>query len=84
MASITIHDIDAILSERLAHESRRRSKSKNQLIKEILSREMGLPVGASYADDYREFCGVWTVAEAAEFAECQHESSRIDPEDWRD
>ncbi len=84
MASITIHDIDAVLSERLTDESRRRNRSKNQLIKEILSKEMGLPVGVSYADDYREFCGVWTVAETAEFAESQKALSRVDPEDWRE
>ncbi len=84
MASITIHDIDAVLSERLTDESRRRNRSKNQLIKEILSKEMGLPVGVSYADDYREFCGVWTVAEAAEFAESQKALSRVDPEDWQE
>ena len=84
MASITIHDIDAVLSERLTDESRRRNRCKNQLIKEILSKEMGLPVGVSYADDYREFCGVWTVAEAAEFTESQKALSRVDPEDWRE
>jgi ABC-type phosphate/phosphonate transport system substrate-binding protein len=84
MASITIHDIDRTLNERLTDESRRRNRSKNQLIKEILSREMGLPVGVSYADDYSEFCGVWTAAEAAEFAESQKELSQVDPGDWRE
>ncbi len=84
MASITIHDIDRRLNERLTDESRRRNRSKNQLIKEILSKEMGLPVGGSYADDYREFCGVWTAAEAAEFAESQRELERVDPEDWKE
>lgn len=82
MASITIHSIDAALNERLTQESRRRNKSKNQLIKELLSREMGLPVGDSYADDYREFCGVWTAAEAAEFEKSQADNTRLDPEDW--
>lgn len=84
MASITIHDIDAVLNERLAQESRRSNKSKNRLIKEILAREMGLPVESSYADDYREFCGVWTAAEAAEFAASQKDNCRIDPEDWQE
>lgn len=84
MASLTIHEIDDVLNERLTQESRRRQKSKNQLIKEILAREMGLPVGVSYADDYREFCGVWTAAEAAEFAGLASDSRRIDPEDWRE
>ena len=84
MASITIHDMDAVLNQRLAQEARRRNKSKNRFIKEILAREMGLPIGSSYADDYREFCGVWTVAEAEQFAASQKENSRIDPEDWRE
>jgi hypothetical protein len=82
MASLTIHSIDAALNERLTQESRRLNKSKNQLIKELLSREMGLPVGSTYADDYREFCGVWTLAEAAEFEKQQSDNAQIDPEDW--
>lgn len=83
MASITIHEIDEILNERLTQEARRRKKSKNQLIKEILAREMGLPVGISYADDYREFCGVWTAAETAEFSATATDGRRIDREDWQ-
>ena len=84
MASITIHSIDAALNERLTQESRRRHTSKNQLIKELLAKEMGLPVGDAYADDYREFCGVWTVAEAAEFEKRQADNTRIDTEDWQE
>jgi len=84
MASITIHSIDAALNERLTQESRRRKTSKNQLIKELLAREMGLPVGDAYADDYREFCGTWTVAEAAEFEKSQVDNTRVDAEDWQE
>jgi hypothetical protein len=81
MASITIHEIDDVLNERLTQEARRRKKSKNQLIKEILAREMGLPVGVAYADDYREFCGVWTVAETAEFSAPTMDGRQMDPKD---
>jgi len=30
----------------------------------------------------KRFCGVWTVAEAAEFEKSQADNSRLDPEDW--
>ena len=83
MASITIHEIDDVLNERLTQEARRRKKSKNQLIKEILAREMGLPVGVSYADDYREFCGMWTVAESAEFSAPAADGRRMGPKDMQ-
>ena len=84
MSSITIHSIDDALNERLTLESRRQKKSKNQLIKELLAREMGLPTGQGYSDDYREFCGLWTAEEARQFESTQTENSKIDPEDWQD
>lgn len=84
MSSITIHAIDEALNERLTRESRRQKKSKNQLIKELLAKEMGLPTGQGYADDYREFCGLWTAEEAREFAVAQADNRRIDPEDWQE
>lgn len=84
MSSITIHEIDDSLNERLTRESRRQKKSKNQLIKELLAKEMGLPTGQGYADDYREFCGLWTAEEARQFTLTQADNSTVDPEDWQE
>lgn len=83
MSSITIHDIDEHLSERLADEARRRRTSKNSLIKAILAEHVGLPVGGSYADDYGEFVGLWTAAERAEFERSQVSNAAVDPSDWQ-
>lgn len=58
-------------------------KSKNQLIKELLAKEMGLPVEKEYADDYREFCGLWTAEEARQFALAQADNRSVDPEEWQ-
>ncbi|MFW5695219.1 MAG: ribbon-helix-helix protein, CopG family [Alkalispirochaeta sp.] len=82
MSSITIHDIDDELNERLTREARRRHTSKNALIKRMLAQEMGLPVDGAYADDYREFVGLWSSEEHAEFSQVQRENRTIDPADW--
>ena len=84
MSSITIHAIDDALNARLTQESRRQKKSKNQLIKELLAREMGLPTEQGYADDYREFCGLWTAEEAHQFTAAQAENRSVNPEDWQE
>jgi len=82
MGSITIHDLDVTLDQKLTEEAKRSRKSKNQFIKEALSRSLGLPVSGRYADDYREFCGLWSSAERNAFDAFQAENARIDVGDW--
>jgi len=80
--SITIHEIEPELNDRLSQQARQKGISKNQLVKELLARAVGLPGSEGYSDDYREFCGVWTAAEHAEFAATQQSNMTVDPEDW--
>ena len=82
MASITIHKIDSDLDQRLTEEAKRRKTSKNNLIKDLLARSLGLPVKGKLSDDYSEFCGLWNAEEYAEFEARQAENSKINPEDW--
>jgi hypothetical protein len=82
MSSLTIHSIDVVLDDRLTEEARKNKKSKNQLIKEILARSLGMTEGGLYSDDYREFCGVWTTAEHQAFEASQTGNASIDTEDW--
>ena len=83
MASLTIHDIDGDLDRRLSDEARSNKKSKNQLVKELLTSSLGMPIKGRYSDDYREFCGLWTAAERAVFESSQEDNARIDASDWR-
>ncbi len=83
MSSITIHELDSLLDRRLSEEAKRSRKSKNQFIKDSLSRVVGLPAGGLYADDYREFCGVWNSVEREEFDAFQAGNERIDAGDWQ-
>jgi len=82
MSSITIHELDEGLHIRLAEEARRVKKSKNQLVKDLLSRSLGLRTGNAFADDYREFCGLWSQGEYEAFQATQTDNSRIDDGDW--
>ncbi len=81
--SFTIHDIDEKLDNRLSEQARISGKSKNKLVKELLAQAVGLATEEGFADDYQEFCGLWTCEEAAEFEAVQFENDQIDEDDWR-
>lgn len=83
MSSITIHNLDGDLDRRLTEEARRRKKSKNQLVKVLLAKSLGIPVEGRYSDDYQEFSGLWSREDLEEFNAHQADNSRVDPGDWR-
>ena len=83
MSSFTIHALNKELDLRLTNEARRNKKSKNKLIKEILAKSLGLPVEGRLTDDYREFCGLWALAEREKFNELQKDNSQVDNGDWK-
>ncbi|MBT3276230.1 MAG: hypothetical protein HN368_23990 [Spirochaetales bacterium] len=83
MSSITIHNLDAELDQKLTDEARRRKKSKNQFIKDLLAKDMGLRVEGKYSDDYQDFCGLWKREEMDEFNRTQEDNTRVDTQDWQ-
>lgn len=82
MRSITIHAFDSALDACLCEEVRSPRKNKNQLIKDLLSRSLGLRKDGAFSDEYRELCGLRNGAEYDSFQDSQAESSRIDEGDW--
>ncbi len=83
MSSFTIHSIETELDVRLSDEAKKLKTSKNQLIKNVLARSMGLANAGGYADDYREFCTVWSQEEREAFDVGQSDNERIDEGAWR-
>lgn len=80
--AFTLHDIDPELDRKLTDRARRENLSKNQLVKRILARAMGMSKrGAN--DDYREFLGQWSAEEKATFDRRQAENERVDHGEWR-
>jgi hypothetical protein len=82
MSSITIHAIDSDLDRRLSDEARRRKRSKNQLVKELLAHALGLPGEYGGGQDYAEFLGLWTSEECVAFASSQADNEAVDRGDW--
>jgi hypothetical protein len=82
MASFTIHSLDRELDIRLSEKAKRAGTSKNQVIKDILSRATGLPAPDGSSDDYGEFHGLWSLAELGEFNAAQTDNSRVDEREW--
>lgn len=78
----TLHDIDPDLDRKLTERARRENLSKNQLVKRILARAMGMSKPET-ADDYREFLGQWSAREKAAFDRRQAHNERVDEADWR-
>ena len=83
MASMTVHDISIDLAAELSRRAVREGVSKNRLIKDTLARSFGLEQEGVYADDYREFCGLWTAEEAASYRVAQKDNDSVDPGDWQ-
>jgi hypothetical protein len=82
MSSITIHAIDAELDRRLSEEARRRKKSKNALVKDLLARSLGLPTESAETEEYAEFFGLWSDEERLAFEAASADNERIDEAEW--
>ncbi|GAB1481889.1 hypothetical protein MASR2M78_07040 [Treponema sp.] len=67
MKSITIHDLDDDLSQRIESYATERKLSLNKSIKQILRSALGLSSSTKTYADFTDLCGVWSAAEAQEF-----------------
>ena len=83
MSSITIHEMDEDLDRRLADEAKRRRKSKNALVKELLALSLGMPGYVRGDEEYLEFLGLWSPEEATAFEAATADNEAIDLADWR-
>ena len=85
MKSITLHGLDNKLYERIKEKAQRQGLSLNKTIKNLLEISLGIKNhdGTDHREDFIEFCGVWTEAEAKEFAADIEDFEKIDPRDWQ-
>jgi hypothetical protein len=85
VAVLTIHSLDPAVDKRVRAKARREHKSLNQALKELLAESVGItaPTVRDHRADFKEFVGVWSEADAHEFAAASADFERIDAEDWR-
>lgn len=83
MPSITIHDLDDSLATLIRAKARSEGASLNQTIKRLLESALGVrPPTPTNRKHFERFCGMWSKAQAAEFAKATKDFERVDPRDW--
>lgn len=83
MRHVTVRDLPAALAHALKQETRRRGKSLNQTVKELLQQALGLDDDAQRDNGLGRFAGGWSEEEWREFEEATRPFERIDEELWR-
>ncbi len=79
---ITVHSMSDDLARKLKEEAVRKGLSLNKTIKQVLERSMGLSENRNDIPEFKELCGIWTAAQADEFALGIADLSTVDPGDW--
>ena len=82
MKSITVHNIDDLLSQRLAEVAADQNLSLGGAIKSTLREALGL--GTKKKRDFSMLFGMWTKEEGEQFDKHIEEAfEQIDEEDWK-
>ena len=80
---ITIRRVDPALSDALEGECRRRRKSLNQTILELLHQSLGLAIDGAFRNGLGRHAGGWSQDELEAFERNAAPFERVDAEDWQ-
>jgi hypothetical protein len=83
MKTLTIRNVPKRLAEALEREKRRRGRSLNQTVLDVLSGGLGVGTAGERRNGLRQFAGTWTEADRQEFERAIAATEQIDPELWR-
>lgn len=83
MSTITLHNLDSDLDQRLRNLAEEQGTSLNRLIQSILKSSLGLAGTRTPAHDFSEFLNTWTPEEAVEFDQATAELSMVEEDEWR-
>ena len=83
MKSITIHDLDDSLDALIREKAKEEGFSLSSTVKMLLHKAFSLePDGSKDTrTEFTEFSGVWSKADAAEFARNMKDLRKVDPRD---
>lgn len=85
MKSITIHGIDADLYDRLKEIAGNQGLSLNKTVKNLLAKSLGFnsKEKKDRRQDFMEFSGIWTAADAGAFEAAVEDFGHVDSKDWQ-
>ncbi len=82
MRHLTIRNVSPELGLRLEEEKRRRGRSLNQTVLDVLSQALGVERGRR-SNGLAQLAGSWSATEHAEFERAIAETEQVDEELWR-
>lgn len=82
MKSITIHNLDTVIAQKIQQLASEMGLSQNKLIKRLLRQSLGLSDAPSPMNDFEKFCGYWSEEEAESFTANTSTFDVIDTELW--
>ena len=81
MRALTVRNVPPDVADALAREKRRRGKSLNQTVIELLAQ--GLGVAGPRSNGLGQLSGTWSEQDLREFSQAVSPFDDIDPELWR-
>ena len=84
MKSITIHGIDDQLNDLIKSKAESEGLSINKTVKKLLETSLGVKPQDERRNlnDFKEFSGLWTIADLEEFEEKTADLRKTDKRDW--
>ncbi|MBN1566220.1 MAG: hypothetical protein JXA73_00110 [Acidobacteria bacterium] len=83
MGYLTVRDIPGDVDKALRSETRRRGKSLNQTVIDLLRQALGLSWNSPQANGLEKLAGTWSQEELDQFESATAVFERIDEEEWR-
>jgi|WetSurMetagenome_2_1015567.scaffolds.fasta_scaffold46417_3 hypothetical protein len=83
MRYLTVRGVPMDVAKALRSETRRRAKSLNQTVIELLRQSLGLGWDAPAGNGLEKFGGTWTHEDLDQFERATAVFERIDEEEWR-
>lgn len=84
MKSITIHNLDDTLEQRIKERARKHGTSLNKTIQMLLKESLGLnkKTQLDHKSDFLDLFGIWTEKDAEEFNRHTSSFRQVDKQDW--
>jgi hypothetical protein len=82
MKQLTIRNVSPLLAKMIEEERRRRQKSTNQTVLDLLHLALGIGPNVRYDNGLSQLAGTWSEEEFSQFQESVQEFDKIDQELW--
>ena len=83
MSSISIHNLDLSIEQKVRQLAEKKHQSINKTVKDILKEVLEEPVPLTgNRKRFEKFCGIWSEQEYEAFCKATEDFNKVDLENW--